>query len=203
MTAMESRPDSRMRCSTASSSSPKRSASTTNTTRSASASAAAAVRFMARLSARFSPRCSPGVSTKASLHARAIEHAEHAMARGLRARRHDGKLLADQRVEQRRLADVGPADERGETRAECGGRPRVRRFFSHVTQRAQRRLRGDLFGAAPARPFSLGLERGMRHGAGNEEGLRMRLAAGALDGVHRQRRDRWPAGVPADASWHP
>ena len=56
------------------------------------------------------------------LHARTIEHAEHAVARGLRARRDDGEFFADERIEQRRLADVGTADERGETRAKCGRR---------------------------------------------------------------------------------
>ena len=71
---------------------------------------------------------------ESDLHARPIEHAEHAMARGLRARRDDGKFFADQRVEQRRLADVRPADERGETRAECDGVSPFAcgAFFSHV-----------------------------------------------------------------------
>ena len=62
----------------------------------------------------------PGRIDERQLHARTIEHAEHAMPRGLRPRRDDGQLLADQRIEQRRLADVGTADQRGEAGAECG-----------------------------------------------------------------------------------
>ena len=55
------------------------------------------------------------------LHAGPVEHAEDAMARGLRPRGDDGEFLADERIEQRRLADVGTADERGEAGAECDG----------------------------------------------------------------------------------
>ena len=59
----------------------------------------------------------PGRIDEGDLHAGTIEHAEHAMARGLRPRGDDGEFLADERIEQRRLADVGTADQRGETRA--------------------------------------------------------------------------------------
>ena len=157
MTAMDSRPDSRMRCRTASSSSPKRSASTTNTTRSASASADGGRAVHGAIERALLAEMQARRVDESDLHAGPIEHAEHAMARGLRARRDDGKLFADQRVEQRRLADVGAADERGETGAECGVES-----VMHIANARQRRLRRDLLGAAPARPFALGLERGMR-----------------------------------------
>jgi hypothetical protein len=50
------------------------------------------------------------------LNAGAIQHTQHPMARGLRPRGDDGEFLADQRVQQRRLADVGPSDQSRETR---------------------------------------------------------------------------------------
>ena len=40
------------------------------------------------------------------------EHAPHGVARGLRVEADDRDRLAQQRIEQRALADVGPADER-------------------------------------------------------------------------------------------
>ena len=56
--------------------------------------------------------------------------AEDAPARGLRLVRHDRDLAADQRVEQRGLAGVGPADERDvaglhEARGRCWARREV------------------------------------------------------------------------------
>ncbi len=45
-------------------------------------------------------------------------HAEDAMARGLRLRRDDADLVADQRVDQRGLAHVGAPDDRHQTAAE-------------------------------------------------------------------------------------
>jgi hypothetical protein len=65
------------------------------------------------------------------LHAGPVEHAEHAMARGLRARRDDRHLLADQSIDQRRLADIGTADQRGESRAKAGWTGGHRGFLNH------------------------------------------------------------------------
>jgi hypothetical protein len=48
---------------------------------------------------------------------RAVEHAEHAMPRGLRPRGHDRELLAHQGIEQGRLPHVGPADDGGKAGA--------------------------------------------------------------------------------------
>ena len=47
----------------------------------------------------------------------AIQHAEHALARRVRLVRDDAELLADERVQQRRFADVRPADDRDEAAA--------------------------------------------------------------------------------------
>ena len=47
----------------------------------------------------------------------AVQHAEHALARRVRLVRDDADLLADQRVQQRGLADVRPADDRDEAAA--------------------------------------------------------------------------------------
>ena len=46
-------------------------------------------------------------------------HAGDAVARGLRLVGGDADLLADQRVQQRRLADVRPADDRHEPAPPC------------------------------------------------------------------------------------
>ena len=45
------------------------------------------------------------------LQARLGEHADNPMTRGLRLGRDDTDLLADQRIDQRRFADVGAADQ--------------------------------------------------------------------------------------------
>ena len=63
-------------------------------------------------------RWSPGVSKKRELRPLAVPDAEDAGARGLRARRDDGDVLAQDAVEERRLADVGPADDGDEAGAE-------------------------------------------------------------------------------------
>ena len=47
----------------------------------------------------------------------AIQHAEHALPRRVRLVRDDAELLADEGVQQRRLADVRPADDRHEAAA--------------------------------------------------------------------------------------
>ncbi len=44
----------------------------------------------------------------------AIQHAEHALARRVRLVGDDAELLADERVQQRRFADVRSADDRDE-----------------------------------------------------------------------------------------
>ena len=207
MTAMDSRPDSRMRCRTAWSSSPKRSASTTNTTRSASASAEAAVRFMARLSARFSPRCRPGVSTKAictpgrlsmpSTRWRVVCGRDVTMESF-------SPTSALSSVDLPTLGRPTSAAKPARNVRRVASVPAPERFLQSYNPNARNAAcAASLLGTAPARPFALGLERGMRDDAGNQEGLRMRLAAGALDGVHAAARGHWPAGIPAGASSHP
>ncbi len=62
------------------------------------------------------------------LQPRAREHAVDAIASRLRLRADDGELPAQQRVEQRRLADVWPADERREATAACRIRSRSGRL---------------------------------------------------------------------------
>ena len=47
----------------------------------------------------------------------AIQHAEHALSRRVRLVRDDAELLADERVQQCRLADVRPAHDRNEAAA--------------------------------------------------------------------------------------
>ncbi len=49
------------------------------------------------------------------LRIRQVADPENPVPRRLRPRRHDAQLLADQRIEQRRLADVGPTDQCRET----------------------------------------------------------------------------------------
>src|ERR1700683_2589130 len=60
----------------------------------------------------------PGGVDEGDLRLRHVEDADDAVAGGLRPRRDDAQAYADQRIQQRRLADVGPADERGEAAAE-------------------------------------------------------------------------------------
>ena len=86
-------------------------------TRSASCQRAAAARFIARFSARPAALVQARRVDEGDLRVRQVHQPEHAMARGLRPRRDDGELLPDQRVQQRGLADVGPADQRGEAAA--------------------------------------------------------------------------------------
>ena len=54
------------------------------------------------------------------LHARLVQHAQDARARGLRLRAHDADLLPDQRVQQRGLAHVRPSGQRGKAAADRG-----------------------------------------------------------------------------------
>ncbi len=53
-----------------------------------------------------------------------VDDAQNAVARGLRLRRNDGQLLAHQRVEQRALARIGPAENANESGME-GHRDRL------------------------------------------------------------------------------
>src|SRR5690349_2078795 len=47
----------------------------------------------------------------------AVQHTEHALARGVRLVRDDTELFADEGVQQRGFADIGAADDRDETAA--------------------------------------------------------------------------------------
>ncbi len=76
-----------------------------------------------------------------------VRNAEDAMAGCLRPRGDDAELFTDQRVQQGRLADVGPADERREAaakgvihgRSQCSV-SRVWRIFSAASCSARLRL---------------------------------------------------------------
>ena len=70
------------------------------------------------------------------LRVRQVEDPEDAVAGGLGTRCDDAQLLPDQRVEQRRFADVGPTDQRGEAAAKL--------------TRGRRRAHGSAPAAAPA-----------------------------------------------------
>ena len=90
---------------------PKRPASTTNSTTSTSASAPRHRPVQGAVQrARRAGSGSPACRRRRTARARGAD-AGDAVARGLRLARGDADLLADQRVEQRRLADVGPADD--------------------------------------------------------------------------------------------
>ena len=65
---------------------------------------------MKRLSPFLAP-CTPGVSTKTIWPRSLVVDAGDPVARGLRLGRDDGQLLADDAVEQRRLADVRSAQD--------------------------------------------------------------------------------------------
>src|SRR5690606_12734053 len=84
------------------------------------------------------------------------EDTRHTLARRLRARRDDAQLLAQERVEQRRLSDVRSADEgdvpgarygfhRAECRGPCGSRSMrgTIRTGAIVDQRQKQRSAGD------------------------------------------------------------
>ena len=95
-------------------------ASTTAATTSTSRSASSAVSTM-RTFRRCSGRWTPGVSTNTTCAVGIVADADDAIARGLRLVGDDGELLADQPVEQRGLAGVGPADERDEAALHSAG----------------------------------------------------------------------------------
>ncbi len=54
---------------------------------------------------------------ESNLRIRQVHQTQHTVARGLRLGRDDGELLPRQRIEQRGLADIGPADQGRETAA--------------------------------------------------------------------------------------
>src|SRR6187399_3181359 len=134
---------------------------------------------MARLRARFSPRCSPGVSTKA------ICTPGRLSMPSTRWRVVCGREVT--------MESFSPTSAFSSVDLPTLGRPtsaakparNVAGSFMH-TQPTQGSLCRDLFGTPAARPFALGLERRVRHDAGHEKGLGVRLAADALDGVLRQ-----------------
>ncbi len=83
---------------------------------------------MKRFSSFLAP-WTPGVSTKTICPARAVVDAGDPVARRLRLGGDDGQLLADDPVEQRRLADVGAAEDgnsAGDSARACAGARRRR-----------------------------------------------------------------------------
>jgi hypothetical protein len=118
------------------------------------------------------------------LNLRGAVEAEDAVARGLRPGRDDAQLLAQEGVQQRRLADVRAADERGEAAAvhRLCGEVHGRILNVARAQRLKHLLGGRLFGTAAARAASLG--------AGPERGYlaahrKVLCVVGALHGEHR------------------
>ena len=59
----------------------------------------------------------PGRVDEGNLRLGQVHQAQHAVPRGLRSWRDDGKLLAGERIEQRRLADIRATDQRRESAA--------------------------------------------------------------------------------------
>ncbi len=88
---------------------------------------------MARSSRRLGAKM-PGVSTKMICDRALDRDAADQRARGLHLVRDDRDLGADQRVEQRRLAGIGRADQRDEAAARIGPQAFAvgRRVFSHL-----------------------------------------------------------------------
>ena len=105
------------------------------------------------------------------------------MARGLRLARGDADLGADQPVEQRGLADIGPADDRDVAGAVRGQRLRPGRKLISLA-------RGFLLGAAPAGALAQRPYAELGDGAFDLEILLVGLAA---RGHHRVLRQREPA----------
>ena len=89
----------------------------TSSTASASSNSCSTRRCMRSVSASRG-RWTPGRSVSTSCHSPGrVRHAADRAARGLRLVGDDRHLLADERVDERRLADVRPAGERDEARA--------------------------------------------------------------------------------------
>ncbi len=180
-----------MRSSTSSSSAVQSSASTTSTTRSASSSAAAAVRFMALLSARL----------RLAVQARAYRRRRSARCgRCARCRGCGGAWSAaagvtmlsfspDERVEQRRFADVGPADERGEAAAKisAAGLTSLSEDPASLSMPPSMRSAASCSARRRLEPLPARREPQRRHLAASLEGLRVGLPLDALHAVARQR----------------
>ena len=126
--------------STARSSGPKRSASTTKSATSASRAASVARRFSRRCRLLLARLWRPGASTKMYWQSGPREDAGDQVARGLRLGRDDRDLLADQAVQQARLAGVRAprnADRAAAVRAHC-------KSLSSLSNRLRRVLLGAL-----------------------------------------------------------
>ena len=89
------------------------------------------VRFSVRFSAAACASGSPACRRTRTAPSPTRADAGDAVARGLRLARGDADLLADQRVEQRRLADVGPADDGDQAAAPRRSASVERRGFAH------------------------------------------------------------------------
>ena len=98
------------------------------------------------------------------------QHAAHGRARRLRLARDDRHLVADERVDERRLARVGRADQRDEAAS---------RLRSRRAPAVEKGLRGGLFGGAFRTGRALFRLEAFEHHAHDEMG-RVRRAA-ALD----------------------
>ena len=153
-----------------------RPASTTSTTASTSARLCAHRAVHPLVEPRAVPRLETGRVDEDELRVARGQDAGDAVTRRLRLARGDADLLADQVVEQRRLADVGPADDGDVAAAE---RRRCRRLVTPLLRRrcsprvsaaAGRRL----LGRAPARPAAARSRRPAR-----ESGTRPRRSAHA------------------------
>ena len=161
----------------------------------------APLRFSRRLSAPPWRVWKPGVSTKTNCASGRGQDAGDAVARGLRLARRDADLLPDQRVQQRRLADVRPADDGDRRRSET----RRVAASSSCLQAARRRVRA----ASCSAPRAARAAR-RRCGASSScddaldlERLLVRLALRGDHAVLRQRECGAPAAIPAAGSWRP
>ena len=192
--------------STLASSAPKRPASTTNSTTSTSVSTPCTVRF----SVRFSAARVLGLEARRvdEDELRAVDGADagDAVARGLRLARGDADLLADQRVQQRRLADVGPADD-GHQAAALRGRRRAASACSAAgssarmaSPRAACEVRGIVRTAAGRRACRWPSARracgarlpARRRGASGLRRIRRRFSAGTAHSTSKVCACAWP-----------
>ena len=127
-----------------------------------------------------------------------------AVARGLGLARGDRHVRADEVVQQRRLADVGPADDRDGPGAERRRSLMACAVAAPPSSCASTRLRRGLLGGAPAgarRPLAARPRSSTRHST-----VKVCSCASpsvAMHGVARQREARGPAGAPAARSWDP
>ncbi len=99
------------------------------------------------LSARAVLRLEAGRIDEDELRLGRRQDSEHAVPRRLRLARRDADARADQRIEQCRLADVGPADDSDASAAKSGAARRFRRAVACSYGERRRRL----LGGAPIR----------------------------------------------------